>query len=131
MGIKILPDTNILIPAFSGTKLYASWLHELIESRKLHFSVVVVAEFLINATVYETEKLNKLLKIFPAFDVDIKIAQLAAHYRKTYLRSKKKFMLPDCFIAATCKIHGLTLLTLDKRDFPVTEIKVVDTINIR
>lgn len=34
-------------------------------------------------------------------------------------------MLPDCLIAASCKVTKAALATLDSKDFPIKEIEVI------
>ncbi|MBI2641597.1 PIN domain-containing protein [Candidatus Roizmanbacteria bacterium] len=50
------------------------------------------------------------------------------HRRKKYLGRGRKLALPDCFIAATCKIYNLILVTFDKRDFPMEDVDIVENI---
>lgn len=127
MGEKIiLPDTNILIPALAKVEPYASFLHDAIEKNHLVLSVIVVAEFLVKATEEEERIFNALTKKIKIIPVDLAVAQLGAFYRKNYLKKGKKIPLPDCFLAATCKVYNLTLCTLDKKDYPFKEIRITD-----
>jgi len=122
----ILPDTNIIIPALGGKEPFASFLRSLIETKQLALSVIVVSEFLVKASDDEERILNALVKKVAVFEVNLPIAQLAAVYRRKYLKRKKQMNLPDCFIAATCKIYNLALATLDRKDYPIEEIEIVD-----
>ena len=127
MEIKIiLPDTNIIIPALGGKEPFASFLRNLIETKQLALSVIIVSEFLVKASEDEERIFNALVKKVAVFEVNLPVAELAAFYRKTYLKRKKQMNLPDCFIAATCKIYNLTLATLDRKDYPIEEIKIID-----
>ena len=127
MEIKpILPDTNILIYGLAGKEPYASFLKENIKNKRLVLSAIVVAEFLSGATEEEEKIFSGLTQKFPVLTVDLPIAQLAAYYRKKYLKSKKKLMLPDCLIAATCKVYKAVLVTLNRKDYPIKEIEVID-----
>lgn len=127
MEIKpVLPDTNVLIYGLAGKEPYASFLKENIKNKRLVLSAIVVAEFLCGTTEEEEKIFSGLTQKFPVLAIDLPIAQLAAYYRKKYLKSKKKLMLPDCLIAATCKIYKAILITLDKKDYPIKEIEIVD-----
>lgn len=127
MEVKlILPDTNVLIQALGGVDPYGSFIKKAVEENQLVLSVVVVAEFLVGSTDEEERLFNSFLSQFKVLPVDLAVAQLAAFYRKKYLHLKKKLMLPDCFIAATCKIYNLILATDNKRDYPVDEIEIID-----
>ncbi|MBI2641431.1 PIN domain-containing protein [Candidatus Roizmanbacteria bacterium] len=129
MGIKqILPDTNVLILGFKNEEPYASFLRKAITEKKLVFSSVVVAEYLVGATDDQEKVLNALTSQFKVLPVDLPVAQLGAFYRKKYIKRGKKLALPDCFIGATCKIYNLVLLTLDKKDFPMQDIEIIEKI---
>lgn len=122
----VLLDTNILIPAFAKIEPYASFLREAIENNRLVLSVIVVAEFLAKATDEEERIFNALIQKINILPVDLPVAQLGAFYRKKILKKGKKNSLPDCFIAATCKIYNLILATLNKKDYPFKEIEIID-----
>lgn len=123
---KVLPDTNLLILGLAGKEPYASFLKGLIQKRELVFSPIVIAEFLCGATADESMAFLKLVEKFPVIPIDLSVAKLAAVYRKKYLKRKKKMILPDCLIAATCKVNKAALATLDKRDYPISEIEILN-----
>lgn len=52
------------------------------------------------------------------------VAKVAAEYRKQSFKTKRVHLL-DCFLAAQAKINKLTLVTNNRSDFPMTDIKVV------
>lgn len=122
--MRYLPDTNILIQAFNGRKVESEFLNKIIQTRSLFISAVVIAEVLSKANTSELMSLEKLLKVFPVLIIDEKIARVAAEYRKESLKIKKAHML-DCFLAAQAKINKLTLVTNDKSDFPMRDIKIM------
>lgn len=125
MEVKlILPDTNVLILALSNQEPYASHVSTWIKEKQLIFSCIVIAEFLSGATAEEEKIFMSLLKPFPVIPVDLTIAQLGAYYRKKYLSQKTKIMLPDCLIAASCKVTKAALATADPKDFPIKEIEI-------
>jgi predicted nucleic acid-binding protein len=127
MEIKlILPDTNVIIPALGGREPFASFIRNLIETKQLAMSVIVVSEFLVKALEDEEHIFNALLKKVEVFEVNLPVAQLAAVYRRKSLEKRRNIALPDCFIAATCKIYNLTLATLNRKDYPIEEIKIID-----
>ena len=119
----ILPDTNVLILALSKKEPYASLISQLIESNKLVLSSIVVAEFLVGVDDEEEKIFNLLLNRFQVLSVDLAVAQIGAFYRKKYLKSGYKLKLPDCLIAATCKVHQVKLATLNKKDYPMVDIQ--------
>ena len=120
----LLPDTNILIYAFSGLQPYANWLTKAIDERKLVLSAIVIAEFLSGATKKDEVSLKLLMDRFDILPIDGVIAQVAAEYKKKFYKKTKKVWLSDCLIAATCKVYGVTLATFDAKDYPFEDIDI-------
>lgn len=124
MGLNLfLPDTNVLIYGLAGHSLCAQFLREWIEQKTLTLSVVVVAEFLTQATTKEEKTFEALIDQFGSLPIDTTIARIAASYRKSFLKTGYKLKLPDCLIAATAKFYHSTLVTFDIKDFPMQDIK--------
>ena len=121
-----LPDSNVLILAFKNHEPEATFLRHQLIKRSLAISVIVVAEFLVGANEEQKKKLDSLLREFPALEINEKVARAAAEYRRQFLRKTKKVFMMDCFLAAQAKIHNLTLVTNNKSDFPMRNIKIVD-----
>lgn len=118
-----LPDTNIFIQAFSGQKKENSFLQKAIKDNNLTISVVVIAEFLAKATEKSEQKFLMLLDSFNILPIDKEVAKVAAEYRRETIKTKRTHIL-DCFLAAQAKLNKLVLVTNDKSDFPMTDIKV-------
>ena len=120
-----IPDTNILIYAFAGKEPFASLLINWVKKKTLTLSVIVISEFMVGATDEEIDRLNGLAESAVVYKVDYEIGKIAATYRKEFLRKKKPAFLLDCMLAATAKIHNLTLVTVNKSDFPMKDIKIL------
>jgi predicted nucleic acid-binding protein len=80
---------------------------------------------LAGATQEEEKLFEALLDKFSSLPVDTAVAKITASYRKKYLAKGYKIKLPDCLIAATCKLYKATLITFNQKDFPMKDIKVV------
>jgi len=120
----ILPDTNVLILGFKDEAPYNSFLRKIIKEKHLVLSAVVIAEYLVGVTEDQEKLFNSLIAQFPVLPIDLPVAQLTAYYRRTYLEKGKKIGLPDCLIAATCKIYNTELATLNPSDYPMKEIEI-------
>ncbi|MFC1790719.1 type II toxin-antitoxin system VapC family toxin [Patescibacteria group bacterium] len=119
-----LVDTNVLIYALAGKKPWAQHLQKWIENKQLALSSIVVAEFLTGASEDEAKTFEALLDRFGSLPVDTITARFAAQYRQTYLKKGNKLKLPDCLIAATCKIYQATLVTFNVADYPMRDISL-------
>lgn len=120
-----LPDSNIFIRAIKGEEPEASFLGKHMKNGKLFISVVVVSEFLVKAKDNEVEFFERLLEKFTVLQVDLEVSRIAADYRKLFVKRTKRTILLDCFLAAQAKVNHLTLVTNNKADFPMKDIKVI------
>ena len=119
-----LLDTNIIIRGFIGEEPSKSFLEKVVGNKKLYLSVVVVGEFLSQASKQEKDQFQKLLDNFPILLVDLETAKVAANYRKKFLKTRR-IQLLDYFLAAQAKLNKLTLVTNNKSDFPMKDINIV------
>lgn len=120
-----LPDTNIFILAFSNFDPANSFLQKIIKQGKICISAVVMAEFLAKASAGEAKLFEQLVSQFGVLKVDEEVARMSAEYRKQLSQKSKRTILIDCFLAAQAKVHGLTLVTNNKSDFPMKDIKII------
>ncbi|PIZ63994.1 hypothetical protein CO051_02705 [Candidatus Roizmanbacteria bacterium CG_4_9_14_0_2_um_filter_39_13] len=121
-----LLDSNILIYGFKGIEPYKSLGVDLLSQKQLALSILTVAEFLAGATKQEKAMLDDLLSTATLYTIDYTIARTAAYYREMYARKHKRVFLIDCLIAATAKVHNLTLVTNNAKDFPMKDIYILD-----
>lgn len=119
-----LVDTNILILGIQAIEPDKSFLKKIISKKQLNLSVICVGEFLSQASEEAAIKFNHLLDTFPILSVDLETAKVAAEYRKKFLKTRR-IQLLDYFLAAQAKLNKLTLITHNKSDFPMSDIKVI------
>ena len=119
-----LPDTNIFILGLRGHEPEASFLAKAISQNKLVISVVAMGEFLAKADSEVELGFLRLVERFKVLSIDQVVAKIAGEYRKESFKTKKAHLL-DCFLAAQAKLNNLTLVTNDKSDFPMKDIKVI------
>jgi|SRR3990167_9188676 len=119
-----LVDTNILVLAIDQKEPDYSFLQKIILKNQLYLSVICIGEYLSKATIEAEEEIDKLINTFPILPIDLEIAKIAAEYRKKFLKTKRGQLL-DYFLAAQAKLNKLTLVTHNKADFPMKDIKVI------
>lgn len=119
-----LPDTNIFILGLRGSEPEASFLRKAIEKKRLCISVVVIGEFLSKVREQDIEPFDRLVGIFKVVPVDQEVARIGAKMRRESLKTKRTY-LADCFLAAQAKAHKLILVTNNKSDFPMKDIKII------
>lgn len=120
----ILADTNVLIQAILGEEPDKSFLDKAIKNKQLIFSVISISEFLAQASAKEERIIEELINTFPVLLIDLETARIASKYRKQFLKTKRAHLL-DCFLAAQAKLNNLTLVTHNKSDFPMKDIKII------
>lgn len=69
-----------------------------------------------------------LLNELQRWDVTASIAKQAGLYWQQYSKRLKNLSLTDCIIAATASIHNSTLVSLNKRHFPMKDIKILNPV---
>lgn len=119
-----LPDTNIFILGLRGSEPEATFLKKAIEKNRLLVSVVVIGEFLSKVREQDVEAFDRLVNSFKVLPIDQKVARIGAKLRWESLKTKRAYLM-DCFLAAQAKIHNLTLVTNNKADFPMKDIKII------
>lgn len=120
----ILPDTNILVAYFDTREPAASILKQAIAAADAVFSPIVVGEFLVKATQKQTMAVHQWIDAFGLLVVDRRIMEQGVIYRKTCLHKIKRVQFLDCLIAATAKIHGATVVTYNRKDYPFSDLSI-------
>lgn len=123
--MRYLPDTNIFIRASKGYSPEAEFLSRIIKKRQIVISTIVIGEFLAKTNKGEEKYFYDILSEFEIAAIDTKVAIIAAEYRRESLKNKRVHLL-DCFLAAQAKLNGLVLVTNNKSDFPMKDIKVIN-----
>lgn len=119
-----LPDTNIFILGLRGSEPEATFLKKAIEKKRLAISVIVIGEFLSKVREQDAKIFDRLVNTFKILPVDQEVARIGAKLRRESLKTKRAYLI-DCFLAAQAKLHDLTLVTNNKSDFPMKDIKVI------
>jgi predicted nucleic acid-binding protein len=123
MATQLLIDTDVIIDYLRGRKEAANYLESLKET--LLLSCITVAE--LYAGVREGEerlKLKEFLQAFEIIPIDEEISVTGGLYRRDYGKSHGTG-LADAIVAATVELRKATLVTLNKKHFPmVTHIKI-------
>ncbi len=120
-----LPDTNIIIRALAGEKKEAKFLKMALGEANISISVIVIAEFVVKSDPTSLKIFNQLADHSSIVEVDREVAETAGYYRKKFLRKITRYFMLDCFLAAQAKIHNLILVTNNKSDFPMKDVKII------
>jgi predicted nucleic acid-binding protein len=116
----ILVDTDVLIANLRGIDAARAWLRDTrMRAGRLAVSAVTNAEIVGGMRSPERREVTLLLNSFRPLPVTDMIAHRAGELRRRYCRSHCGIGLVDYLIAATALVHGLELVTLNFKHFPM------------
>ena len=120
-----LPDTNILVDALNGKRERRDLLRELILSgNSLACCSVTVAEVYSGMRPHEAARTDELVLSLDWYDITRAISRHAGRLRFEWARQGITLSLADTLLAATALEHGLTLITGNRKHFPMPELSV-------
>ncbi|MBA3603007.1 MAG: type II toxin-antitoxin system VapC family toxin [Parachlamydiaceae bacterium] len=116
---KLLIDTDVIIDYLRGNSLAIAYLNEVQAKYICYISTITIAE-LFSGVRDENEKqlLHNFSKEFYVSMFNESLAQKAGLFRRDYGKSHGA-SLADCIIAAIAEDLGATLITLNKKHFPM------------
>ena len=120
-----LLDSDVIIEYFRDNPKTVSLLANLGPKSKLCTSVLSVVEVKSGTKPNVEEKIENFFNSIKTINVNLEIANLATYYMKEWKKKGKILYLVDAIIAATCIIHDYTLVTYNKRDYPMKELKLI------
>ena len=121
---KFLLDTNIWIDFLNKQDYAINLINKLTNRDKIFSSVLTVTELRAGWT---DEKAKHFLSIFNAYTkivtISTEIAEMAGKFLYNYKRKGISLSTVDALIAATAILEKCQLVTRNKKDFPMPEIK--------
>lgn len=123
-----LIDTDIIIWVLRDNKKYANLLINLSRKGSLCISTVTIAEIYKNVYPAELIKTENLLNELQSLDVTPLIAKQAGLYWQEYSKQLQNLSLMDCLIAGCANVNNLTLVSLNKKHFPMKDIQILNPI---
>jgi len=121
---KYLLDSDIIIWHLRGRKEVTDMLKDLQRSGLPACSAISVLEVQLGVKTKDEEgKTNRFLESLKVFDVNMDIARIAAQLIREYKMKGVTMDIPDSLIASTCIFNDLTLVTYNKKHYPISELK--------
>ena len=116
---QFILDSDILIEHLRGREQAKTFLAQLHEAGELLVSVMTVAELIAGIRHHrEEEGVEALLRLLRMVPVDENIARRGGHIRRQYQQSHGTGLV-DALIAATAELTGATLVSFNRRHFPM------------
>ena len=118
-----LPDTNILVDALNGKRGRSEVLRRLVlGGHTLACCSVTIAEVYSGMRPHEATRTEQLVSSLQWHDITRSIARRAGRLRFEWARQGVTLALADTLIAATALEYGLTLITDNRKHFPMPEL---------
>lgn len=122
---SFLLDSDLLIEHLRGRQQARSFIAELRASGDLLISAITVAELYTGAQIHKDEgQIDDLLRLTRILPVDEHLARQGGLLRGRY-RQSHGTSLNDAIIAATAERERATLITFNKRHFPMVNDLIV------
>jgi predicted nucleic acid-binding protein len=120
-----LIDTNILVLAIRQRQNKWDLLRGLVVTgATLSCSVITLGEIYAGMRPHERVRTEELLSVLDSHPVTAELARLAGLIKNEWKTKGFILSLPDALIAATAIAHGLTLITDNRKDFPMPELAI-------
>ena len=120
---KILLDSDVIIEWLRGHSPFTQQMVQLIEAHAdLCWTPVSIAEILAGSRKSEDEAIADLFLLLEALPLTTDVGRKAGEYLKSYAKSHG-VELGDALIAASASSSGRQLWTLNKKHYPMKEIR--------
>ena len=120
----ILLDSDIIIAWLRGYESICGAVLGLLESgHVLLWTPVSIAEIFCGAKTAEIQQIEKLFLILETMPISGAIGRQAGYYLQKYSKSHG-VELGDALIAASAGVSGLMLWTMNKKHYPMPEIRL-------
>ncbi len=118
MNNDLLIDTDVIIDYLKDQSQAVTYIEGL--DVELLISSITVAELFAGVRDNEKKKLVEFISVFRLIPVSYDIALKGGLFRRSYLKSHG-VGLADAIIAASAELENATLVTLNRKHFPMLE----------
>lgn len=120
-----LLDSDVLIFALRGRPGTVAFVQDLLREEVPAISALSYFEVWTGVRPHEEESVRAFLSSLDVVPVTGEIAHQAGEYSRAFRKRGITLGVMDNLIAATAKVHHLSLVTGNIRDFPMTDIQTV------
>ena len=120
-----LLDTNVIVDAINGKRNRAELLDDLLVQRNLLSCCSInVTEVYAGMRPHEAKVTDAFLRSLKFYEVTWDIARRAGELKNEWAKKGKTIALPDVTICAVALANGLTLVTDNRKDFPMAGLQL-------
>ena len=123
--MKLFLDTTVLIDVLRNRKGRRQLLADLVRAgHTFSTSVLNVAEVYAGMRAGEEARTEAFLEGLEEFDIGGQASRAAGKLKMAWSKKGRAIRLPDAIIAAIAIEKGCALLTDNRKDFPMTELRL-------
>jgi predicted nucleic acid-binding protein len=125
--MRLLLDTSVLIDALRLRHRRRELLAELVQAgHTLATSALNIAEVYAGMRPDEAQRTEALLSVLDCYDLTGTSARHAGALKQQWAQKGRTLALADMIVAAIALQHGCTLMTDNRKDFPMEELNKFD-----
>jgi len=125
--MRLLLDTSVLIDVLRSRRGRRSWLADLVRAgHKLETSALNIAEVYAGMRPEEEAQTAAFLGALLTHPITISAAEKAGRLRNQWARKGRTLTLADMMVAAIALEQECELVTDNRKDFPLPELRLYD-----
>jgi tRNA(fMet)-specific endonuclease VapC len=123
--MKLLLDTSVLIDVLRLRKQRRDWLAQVArDGHSLSTTTLNVAEIYAGMRPGEESQTEALLAGLESYEINGTDARVAGKLKSSWARKGRSLTLDDAIIAAITIERGCALVTDNRKDFPMAEVRL-------
>jgi tRNA(fMet)-specific endonuclease VapC len=127
---RFLLDSDVIIWHLRGRHEVTEMLRNLHDFSLPGCSAVSVFEVQMGVKRGEEEATHRFLKALKIFDVNWEVADRSAQLVREYKSKGRTLGVADALIAGTCLYHDLTLVTYNRKHYPIAELNIYPVLSL-
>ena len=120
-----LLDSDVIIEYFKHDPKTVELVDGLGPKIKLWISVLSLIEVKSGVKTEVKKDIDRFFNYAKIVPVSLPIGELATEYIRSWKKKGKILYLVDAVLASSCVFHDLILVTYNKRDYPMKELRML------
>jgi predicted nucleic acid-binding protein len=123
--MRLLLDTTVLIDALRSKRERRAWLAELVRAgHSLETSALNIAEVYAGMRPEEEVQTRAFLEALSCHSITARVGESSGRLKKLWAGKGRTLTLADAIVAAVAMEQNCYLVTDNRKDFPMPELRV-------